>query len=61
MSSFDWELDKLTTKKKINALMKLKGNSPNILQMVLEETKGGKERRENASKEKNDSLHVKCA
>lgn len=41
--------------------MKLKGNSTNILQMVLEETKGGKERREKASKEKNDSLHVKCA
>lgn len=43
MSSFDWELDKLTKKKKINALMKLKGNSTNILEMDLETKQGGKE------------------
>lgn len=51
MSSFDWELDKLTKKKKkINALMKLKGNSTNILQMDLE-TKWG-EREEGKSKQR---------
>lgn len=45
MSSFDWELDKLTKKKKkINALMKLKGNSTNILQMDLETKVGGRKR-----------------
>lgn len=43
MSSFDWELDKLRKKKKINALMKLKGNSTNILEMDLETKQGGKE------------------
>lgn len=58
MSSFDWELDKLT--KKINALMKPKNSSTNISQMDLE-TKGGEERREKEIEERNDSLHLQCA
>lgn len=58
MSSFDWELDKLTKKK--NQYSNEAESFINTSEMDLE-TKGGRETREKESKERNDSLHLKCA